>query len=590
MRAKTIILGLVQLLVVLAIAYGGWLWFFCRFYVPPEYMAIITSKSGTELSPGRLLAGPGEKGVRADVLGEGRHFLNPVIFEHEIRPLIVVPPGKVGIVTSKVGTELPTGEFLADEGQKGIRRHVLGPGKYRMNPYGYEVDLVDAVSIPIGYVGVVTSLSGTPVAEDQFAGPGQKGVCANVLQPGLYYINPKQHKVDVLEVGVNQVSLLGKIGSEVVTKGVMFSANQALDEQTSNVFRERLEKRDQYVQQQLRDVKEQSQAVELQKRFLNQKAAAPAAKPARVAGKPMPQAAPQQADVSPSFVLTQFVEFPSRDGFQISLDMTVEFELMAKDLSRIYRDYGDLTLVVDNIIMPQILSISRLKGSAFRAVDFIVGEGREKFQTDLTEALKATLAGKKIVIHNALIRHVNVPDQILSPIQAASAAREQDLTNKERQNTARKQAELNTEQSMIDQSRETVMQETSKLKAEIQAEQEKQVAEIQAETLKQVAQIEQEIAATKAEKARTLGKADADVVTMVEGERAKGFELKVQAFGDPAAYGLWEMAKKLNPSMKVNIIHAGEGTLWTDLDNATTGNLGGAAILKNPDKSGDKAK
>jgi len=54
-------------------------------------------------------------------------------------------------------------------------------------------------------------------------------------------------------------------------------------------------------------------------------------------------------------VLNQFVEFPSRDGFDISLDMTVEFELKPDKIARIFRDYGDLPAVVEKIIMPQIL-------------------------------------------------------------------------------------------------------------------------------------------------------------------------------------------------------------------------------------------
>jgi hypothetical protein len=175
-----------------------------------------------------------------------------------------------------------------------------------------------------------------------------------------------------------------------------------------------------------------------------------------------PAAAPAP---SVSFVLEQFVEFPSRDGFEISLDMTVEFELRPKDVAWIFRTYGDLPAAVDKVIMPQILSVSRLKGSAYGAKDFIVGEGREKFQNELTDALAATLAEKRIQIHNALIRHVNVPGQILDPIQQASLAQEQNLTNQEKQNTAKKQAELNTELSLIGQRREQVAQETEKIKA-----------------------------------------------------------------------------------------------------------------------------
>jgi hypothetical protein len=86
---------------------------------------------------------------------------------------------KVAIVTSKVGTELPVGEFLAARGQKGIWRNVLGPGKYRLNPYGYRIELVDAIRIPIGYVGVVTRLSGEQARPGSSRDPGRRG-CAGL--------------------------------------------------------------------------------------------------------------------------------------------------------------------------------------------------------------------------------------------------------------------------------------------------------------------------------------------------------------------------------------------------------------------------
>jgi regulator of protease activity HflC (stomatin/prohibitin superfamily) len=229
--------------------------------------------------------------------------------------------------------------------------------------------------------------------------------------------------------------------------------------------------------------------------------------------------------------------------------------------------------------MPQILSVSRLKGSAYRAKDFIVGEGREKFQNDLTEALAKAIEEKHIVVHDALIRHVNVSEQILDPIQQASIAVEQNLTNKEKQNTARKQAELNTELGLVEQRRQQVAQETEKLKAEIQADQEKQVAQLRAEAVRQAAGIEQQTALVRADKTRKLGQAQANTVAWVEGEKARGFELKAAAFGDPGAFTLWEFANNLNQDVRVNILHAGPGTLWTDLEKATLGELGGAAVL-----------
>ena len=143
-----------------AFAVFVWEWGFCRFYVGPDQMAIITARVGKPLPPGEILAKAGQQGVQEIVLAEGRHFRNPWMYDHELRPVVNIPPGKIGVVTAKVGTELPPGEFLASPGQKGIWRNVLGPGKYRLNPFGYEVEIVDAISIPIGYAGVVTGLSG----------------------------------------------------------------------------------------------------------------------------------------------------------------------------------------------------------------------------------------------------------------------------------------------------------------------------------------------------------------------------------------------------------------------------------------------
>ena len=282
--------------------------------------------------------------------------------------------------------------------------------------------------------------------------------------------------------------------------------------------------------------------------------------------------------------LTELLSFPSRDGFTILLDMTLEFELDPGDIADIYRRYGDLPAVVDKIIMPQITSISRNKGSEYRAKDFIVGEGREKFQDDLTDALKQELGEKGVRVYNALIRHVEVPDEIRAPIQQASIAIEQDLTNKERQNTARKEARLNTELSLINQRGEQVMQETEKLKAEIAADLQKQVATIQAETLKKEAEVRKATAAINADKVRVIGLADASALEKVEGERAKGLQLKTAAFGDPVAYSKWIFAENLNPKVKLNIIHAGEGTLWTDLEKTSLAELGGAQQLKNRKK------
>ncbi|HNX33744.1 MAG TPA: SPFH domain-containing protein [Kiritimatiellia bacterium] len=562
---------------------GCFVWTFCRIPVPAGHMAIVTAKIGKPLPPGQILAGPGEKGVQRDPLPEGRHFRDPINYAWRILPVISIPVGKVGVVTSKVGKELPPGEILAaDTACKGVWKDVLGPGTYRLNPEGYEVTQLDAINIPIGYVGIVTSQTGKPVKPGEFAGPGQQGVMKDVLQPGLYYVNPRAYQVDVLEIGMNQVSIIGRSGSVVLTKSQISSASSALDSLQQNTIQAQQEKRNEYLEknrdrgfisQQALSTSPTADAISSSLRSGGAKkiqAPKPQQRGAAQAYEAQEMAPPQKASVAPesvAFGINRFVEFPSRDGFQILLDMTVEFELLPENIASIYMLYGDLPAVVEKIILPQVLSISRLKGSTYKARDFIDGEGRQLFQKEMTDELTRVLKEKHIVIHNALIRHVEVPQQILQPIQESSLAKEQDLTNKARQDTARKQAELNTETAMVEQLTKQVEQESLKLVATTVAQTKNEVATIQAEALLEVANINLQKAAVQAQITQVQGEAKAKAEFVVANEKARGEQLRAAVFKDPATLADLTFADKLNPSIGIRIIHAGEGTLWTDLKN-----------------------
>jgi len=152
----------------------------------------------------------------------------------------------IGIVTRKVGPR--SDEIIVDRASKkqGILREVLSPGTYKINPEVFDVQLSEATVIPAGFVGVVTNMFGdsppraagfslredtapakaAPPAQDEpgaeekgdntgeeeyrylssLAEPGQRGVLRDVLQPGVYFINPKLQRVTLLEIGYNEYS------------------------------------------------------------------------------------------------------------------------------------------------------------------------------------------------------------------------------------------------------------------------------------------------------------------------------------------------------------------------------------------------
>ncbi|MGH7128198.1 MAG: SPFH domain-containing protein, partial [Planctomycetaceae bacterium] len=228
-RGKMLLTSAVALALLVLIGYVVVEYGVNRVYVP-EGSSLLLRYKGPPLPflpGGRPPAAPGEfaqvdedgeptqLGIVEEMTGPGRHFYSPLWWETKLVPDVNVTPGHVALVTSRMGENLPEGQYLVDgdlgETQhKGILRNVLGPGRYRINPYAYEHKIESVVTIgsngqtkhagwidiPTGYVGVVTNLTGNPLTG------AEPGIQEHVLQPGLYPINPKEQHVDIIGVGL----------------------------------------------------------------------------------------------------------------------------------------------------------------------------------------------------------------------------------------------------------------------------------------------------------------------------------------------------------------------------------------------------
>lgn len=192
--------GWLLLFLLLLVTAPSFVWFFSRIELNADQIAILIAKTGEDLPAGEILAlKPGQKGIQLEVLSEGRYFLNPYNWDWEIASITDIPAGKLGVLTRLYGKDLPSGQIIAGPEQKGIVEEMLRPGKYRINPYAYTVEMFDATSIPPGSVGIVTSLIGKEVLTDSLpekarnlflVNAGMKGVMPQVLDPGTYYMNP----------------------------------------------------------------------------------------------------------------------------------------------------------------------------------------------------------------------------------------------------------------------------------------------------------------------------------------------------------------------------------------------------------------
>src|SRR5690349_11007563 len=107
---------------VVAIAMGYGVYSCFRIDVPPEHVAVLIKRTGSDLPNSQALASsPSQKGVQLEILTEGRYFYNPYHWDWKIVPMQVVPQGQVGVVVRLFGEDSPTGRILAErDEEKGI--------------------------------------------------------------------------------------------------------------------------------------------------------------------------------------------------------------------------------------------------------------------------------------------------------------------------------------------------------------------------------------------------------------------------------------------------------------------------------------
>ena len=171
-------------------------------------VAVLIKKTGRDLPNGLEIAPSEEyKGVQRELLNEGRHWRNPYVYEWEVRPQVVIPNGKLGLLVSLTGDDLPGGQFLAavgDDGEattKGVVPGVLKPGRYPINPYLYEIVEAEPQTINAGFKGIVTNLVG-PMPEDPnelLVDASHRGVQGETVDPGTHYLNPYQYRINTLD-------------------------------------------------------------------------------------------------------------------------------------------------------------------------------------------------------------------------------------------------------------------------------------------------------------------------------------------------------------------------------------------------------
>lgn len=501
----------------LLMGYLAFQWVICRVYVPDGHSLQLRYKGGiifkgVDPKPG-VMAKDGEVGVQEEMRGPGRHFFNPIYWERTVVPDFVVMPGQIAVVTSKVGSPLPAGKFLVDgdlDGadrvqNKGILRKVFGPGRYRANPYAFEFNIVGSETVTVGRQEKVGGWVEIPT--------GYVGVVT------MQTDNPK-------------LNLQPGIQDKVLQPGLYPINPKEQQVDIINVgFRET--------------------SIQVQK---------------QVDGNGTTQYDEQG---EPLAIEDTGINFPSNDGFDIQLDFSAIWGVMPDSASEIVRTFGNIAAVEEKVIEPQSESICRNNGSKMGAVELLIGESREAFQTSVSEEFQKVLGSKNVKLLYGLVRHIYIPQEVRQPIQKGYVADELKLTRDEETKTARIEADFREAEATVELEAERVRVDTDRLRAGVMAEGEKKAREIGAETGQLVAKIDRETADLEAQKEILIGRAESSATQLSEEATADKFRLAVEAFGSPGAFNKWEFAEQLPKDLDLQLFYAGEGTLWTDLKNVT---------------------
>ncbi len=226
--------GLWIALLVFLLAYPFYYWYIKRVEVDANELLVLINKTGKVL-PGQfndqvvlypaLVAaiarqtGRSEqyirdhhKGVRYEVLKEGRHFYSPIWFKRIKIKATLIPESQFGVVIRKYGKPLPAGKTVATlPDERGPVAGTLPPGRHDINTLAYEVRLFDKILVPEGWIGVQTKLSGDrPSDPNEYVQPaGARGVQPDTLGPGTYFnLNPYEIRVDLVDARSQRYDML----------------------------------------------------------------------------------------------------------------------------------------------------------------------------------------------------------------------------------------------------------------------------------------------------------------------------------------------------------------------------------------------
>lgn len=448
-----------------------------------------------------------------------------------------VPAGSLGVLIAKTGEDLPDGEVVATKpGQKGIQLETLKPGRHFYNPLLWDWEVHSIVEVPSGKIGVLTRLYGeTPdVTQDLLVpldGAPKKGIVAEVLPPGLHEkVNPMAYQVVLQDAVDIQAGFVGVVCNRVGK--VPATPNTYLVEKGERGVQKEVLKPGTYYMNpwaaSVQPVDVRSQRLELAK-------------------DPTKGATEDDSTA---------LSFPSSDGFEITVKLTVEWSIEEARAAEVFvrigtgEDHSPMDEVLHKVLIPALRGLSRIEGSRYPAANYIAGESRTVFQDSIFRALKDRAEDQGIVIRSVLVNDIVPPQDIALPIREREVAKEKLSRNQVQLQQAKAEQDLARETELVQQEQKKVESETEKSKRKIASENVQRMALIEQEQLLVVAKADVAAAELQAKAILARGQAEADVIAAQNRAESEALRASVEAFATPAGFAAFTFAARIGPRIR----------------------------------------
>ena len=593
--------------------------FFGMVIVPENRIGLVTKKfvlvgANRSLPDGRIIATRGEAGFQAKTLAPGLYWsMWPWQYGVDMVPFMVVPEGKIGLLLSKDGAEIPTGrilarkvdsdnfqdaqKFLDNGGQRGRQTAFITAGSYRINTMLFDVTIADQLIIHENKVGIVTTLDGDPIPSGQIAGKqveghnnfqdidtfmkngGNRGLQPQVVLAGSYYINPwavQIEEIPMTDVSIGHVgvviSYIGEDGVDVT--GDTFKHGNIVNKGFRGVWMEPLGP-GKYPINTYTMKMEMVPTTNLVLNWANARSES------------------HNLDKNLSTLTVR-----SKDGFPFNLDVAQIIHIPANEAPKVIARFGSMNNLVSQVLEPTIGNYFRNSAQDSDVISFL--STRKERQTAAKEHIKAVLDDYNVNAVDTLIGDIVPPEALMKTLTDRKIAQEEEKTYETQRMAQEKRQGVEKETAIADMQKEIVKAQQSVEIAQRTADATVKKSEgdaksiilqVEAEANATRTRAEAEAAATKAragaqaestklnasadaERISKTGLAEAEKIMAIGKSTAEAYELQVKAMGGDnfTRYKVTEEIGKSHIKVIPDILISG--------GNGTEGGISGLLGLK----------